>query len=191
LRVPDTPLSQKRRPYGALGAATAGAGSALAAVLASSCCVGPVIAPFVVAVLGASGAAWAAGLKPYSPYILAGSLAFLLYGPILKTPEAAWDVWMLYGRGVRWEGQTPPRPDWWEHQLYRMPPERSLDPERFARKKILSLERLESVLGDLAASCITEAGSRECPVLNVLERSDKETQEGQHAPTQAITARDS
>jgi hypothetical protein len=34
----------------------------------------------VVAVLGASGAAWAAGLKPYSPYILAGSLALLLYG---------------------------------------------------------------------------------------------------------------
>jgi hypothetical protein len=80
LRVPDAPLAQKRRPYGALGAATAGAGSALAAVLASSCCVGPVIAPFIVAVLGASGAAWAAGLKPYSPYILAGSLAFLLYG---------------------------------------------------------------------------------------------------------------
>jgi hypothetical protein len=80
LRVPDAPRSQKRRPYGTLGAATAGAGSALAAVLASSCCVGPVIAPLVVTVLGASGAAWAAGLKPYSPLILAGSLAFLLYG---------------------------------------------------------------------------------------------------------------
>jgi hypothetical protein len=80
LRVPDVPLSQKRRPYGTLGAATAGAGSALAAVVASSCCVGPVIAPLIVAILGASGAAWAAGLKPYSPYILAGSLAFLLYG---------------------------------------------------------------------------------------------------------------
>ncbi|MFL6201143.1 MAG: mercuric transporter MerT family protein [Thermoanaerobaculia bacterium] len=70
---------QGRRPYGALGAGAAGAGSALAAVLASSCCI-PVIAPLIVAVLGASGAAWAAGLKPYSPYILAGSLALLLYG---------------------------------------------------------------------------------------------------------------
>jgi len=68
-----------RRPYGALGAGVAGAGSALAAVLASSCCI-PVIAPLIVAVLGASGAAWAAGLKPYSPYILAGSLALLIYG---------------------------------------------------------------------------------------------------------------
>ena len=76
---------QNRRPYGALGAAVAGAGSGLVAVLASSCCVGPVIAPLVVGVLGASGAAWAAGLKPYSPYLLLGSLALLLYG-----------LWMAY-----------------------------------------------------------------------------------------------
>lgn len=75
----ESPRPQNRRPYGALGVGAAGAGSALAAVLASSCCV-PVIAPLIVAVLGASGAAWAAGLKPYSPYILAGSLALLLYG---------------------------------------------------------------------------------------------------------------
>jgi hypothetical protein len=39
-----------------------------------------VIAPLIVAVLGASGAAWAAGLKPYSPYLLMGSLALLLFG---------------------------------------------------------------------------------------------------------------
>lgn len=69
----------KQRTYGPLGAAAAGAGSALAAVLASSCCV-PIIAPLIVAVLGASGAAWAAGLKPYSPYLLMGSLALLLFG---------------------------------------------------------------------------------------------------------------
>lgn len=75
---------QDRRPYGVLGAGAAGAGAALVAVFASSCCV-PVIAPLIVAVLGASGAAWAAGLKPYSPYILAGSLALLLHG-----------MWMVY-----------------------------------------------------------------------------------------------
>ena len=72
------------RPRGTLGATAAGAGSALAAVVASSCCV-PVLAPLIVAVLGASGAAWAAGLKPYSPYLLAGSLVLLLYG-----------LWMVY-----------------------------------------------------------------------------------------------
>lgn len=75
----ESPASRNRRPHGMLGAAAAGAGSALAAVLASSCCV-PVLAPLIVAVLGASGAAWAAGLKPYSPYLLAGSLALLLFG---------------------------------------------------------------------------------------------------------------
>jgi MerT mercuric transport protein len=75
----ESPALLKRRPQGTLGAAAARAGSALAAVLASSCCV-PVMAPLIVAVLGASGAAWAAGLKPYSPYLLAGSLVLLLYG---------------------------------------------------------------------------------------------------------------
>ena len=60
--------------------------------------------------------------------------------PILKTPEAAWDVWLLYDRGVRWEGETPPRPSWWEHQLYGMPSERALDAARFASKAKL-LER--------------------------------------------------
>jgi hypothetical protein len=56
------------------------------------------------------------------------------FQPILKTPEAAWDVWMLFDRGVRWEGESPPRPAWWEHQLYQMPPDRLLDAGRFARK---------------------------------------------------------
>lgn len=56
------------------------------------------------------------------------------FQPMLGTPEAAWDVWMLFGRGVRWEGKALPRPAWWEHQLHRMPPERLLDTARFARK---------------------------------------------------------
>ena len=33
-----------------------------------------------VSVLGVSGAVWAAGLKPYSPYILAGAGLLLAYG---------------------------------------------------------------------------------------------------------------
>jgi hypothetical protein len=56
------------------------------------------------------------------------------FQPILGTPEAAWDVWMLFDRDVRWEGASPPRPSWWEHQLHGMPPELLLDGERFARK---------------------------------------------------------
>jgi len=29
----------------------------------------------------------------------------------------AWDVYLLYRPGVRWEGATPPAPDYWMHQL--------------------------------------------------------------------------
>ena len=62
-----------------MGSATAGAGAALAATLASVCCA-PVVAPLVVGVLGATGAATAAGLKPYSPYLFGASLAMLAFG---------------------------------------------------------------------------------------------------------------
>lgn len=39
------------------------------------------------------------------------------YGRVLPTPGAAWDVYLLYGRGVRWKGVEPPKPDYWMHQL--------------------------------------------------------------------------
>lgn len=39
------------------------------------------------------------------------------YGRVLPTPGAAWDVYLLYGRGIRWTGTQPPRPDYWMHQL--------------------------------------------------------------------------
>lgn len=50
----------------------------------------------------------------------------------------AWDVWMLFAPGVRWEGEGPPAPSHWEHQLslLRDLPERRLDPERFAAKAV-------------------------------------------------------
>jgi hypothetical protein len=56
------------------------------------------------------------------------------FQPLLGTPAAAWDVWLLFDRGARWEGNAPPRPAWWEHQLHGMTPERLLDPDRFARQ---------------------------------------------------------
>src|SRR5262245_56022808 len=68
------------RQAGAAGAALSGAGAALVATAATACCAGPIVAPLVVAVLGAGGAAWAAGLKPYSPWLLGGSFLLLGYG---------------------------------------------------------------------------------------------------------------
>lgn len=62
----------------ATGAASLGGGAALVAGAAGACCV-PVLAPTLVALLGAGGAAWAAGVEPYSPYLLAGSAVLLAY----------------------------------------------------------------------------------------------------------------
>lgn len=39
------------------------------------------------------------------------------YGEMLPTPGPAWDVYLLFRRGVRWAGHLPPRPDYWMHQL--------------------------------------------------------------------------
>ena len=72
-------MSELRSNKSAVGVAAAGAGAAALATAAGACCV-PVIAPLVVAVLGASGAAWAAGLKPYGLAILGVAGLLLAYG---------------------------------------------------------------------------------------------------------------
>jgi hypothetical protein len=72
-------MSEPQSSKSAVGVAAAGAGAAALATAASACCL-PVIAPLVVAVLGAGGAAWAAGLKPYSLAVLAAAGLLLAYG---------------------------------------------------------------------------------------------------------------
>ena len=61
------------RHTGALGAASTGLGGSVASLVVGVCCVSPVIAPLVVGILGASGAAWAAGWKPYAGVLLLAS----------------------------------------------------------------------------------------------------------------------
>ena len=56
------------------------------------------------------------------------------YQTVLGLPAPAWDVWMLFDPGVVWEMDEPPIPAWWEHQLTAGPPDRHLDPERFASR---------------------------------------------------------
>lgn len=60
------------------GAAVASAGSAATAAAAAACCV-PVLSPLLVGALGASGAVWITGLKPYSPYLLGVAFLLLVY----------------------------------------------------------------------------------------------------------------
>lgn len=55
-----------------------------------------------------------------------------LFRPVLSTPGTAWDVWLLFDRDATWPENGVPEVAWWEHQLDGMPPDRRLDPDRFA-----------------------------------------------------------
>lgn len=44
------------------------------------------------------------------------------YKTTLGLGEPAWDIYMIYPAGVRWDSTEPPPPDFWMHQLG--PPER-------------------------------------------------------------------
>lgn len=35
----------------------------------------------------------------------------------LELPEDAWDVYLIYGPAAQWDGDVPPKPDYWMHQL--------------------------------------------------------------------------
>jgi hypothetical protein len=39
------------------------------------------------------------------------------YREVLGLNEPAWDIYMLYGPDARWEGDHPPRPQYWMHQF--------------------------------------------------------------------------
>ena len=39
------------------------------------------------------------------------------YDRTLDLGQDAWDVYLLYGPGTRWEGADPPTPDYWMNQL--------------------------------------------------------------------------
>jgi hypothetical protein len=43
------------------------------------------------------------------------------YDKILGLGQDAWDVFMIYGPSARWDGDAPPRPDFWMHRLH-LPP---------------------------------------------------------------------
>ncbi len=60
-----------------------------------------------------------------------------LFARTLGLTKTAWDVYLLYGPGVRWEGEEPPEPTFWMHQLgpsYGANPRRFLDPDILDRK---------------------------------------------------------
>jgi hypothetical protein len=40
-----------------------------------------------------------------------------VYGRLLQTPAAAWEVYMLFGLDVLWPKSGVPKPDYWMQQL--------------------------------------------------------------------------
>ena len=67
------------------------------------------------------------------------------YRETLALNEAAWDIFLLYGPEARWEGDRPPAPAYWMHQLgSRRKPRVSgpyLDPDTFLDKTRAILAR--------------------------------------------------
>jgi hypothetical protein len=70
----------KGEAAGAIASASTGVAAAALTVVTAACCVSPVIAPIIVSLLGASGAVWAAGLKPYGWWILGAAFVCLAIG---------------------------------------------------------------------------------------------------------------
>jgi len=71
---------QRGEAAGAIASASTGVAAAALTVVTAACCVSPVLAPIIVSVLGASGAVWAAGLKPYGWWILGAAFVCLAFG---------------------------------------------------------------------------------------------------------------
>lgn len=67
-----------------------------------------------------------------------------LFARTLKLKGTAWDVYLLYARGVRWEGEEPPTPSFWMHQLESedgADQTLCLNPSRLTREALSLLER--------------------------------------------------
>jgi mercuric ion transport protein len=71
------PVADKGAEALGVGGASLSVGAVLTALLGAACCTGPLLGPLVVAAFGVSGAAALAGVKPYTPYLLVGSLVLL------------------------------------------------------------------------------------------------------------------
>ncbi|SRR6266704_2869660 len=46
-----------------------------------------------------------------------GRISASSLGRLLDLHQIAWDVYLVYKPGIKWEGPQPPRPTFWMHQL--------------------------------------------------------------------------
>jgi len=61
------------------------------------------------------------------------------FGGVLGTPATAWDVYLLYPRGVKWVAAAPPKPIFWMHQLSGVTNAPHLDPDVFREHVVEAL----------------------------------------------------
>ena len=63
------------------------------------------------------------------------SVGELFQQPVALDSEPAWDVYLVYDRGVRWVGPHPPVPTYYMHRLRgRLPDSQILDGEKLAEQ---------------------------------------------------------
>ena len=67
-----------------------------------------------------------------------------LYQEAMDTELYMWDVWMAYRPDAVWEGELPPYPDFWMHQLGPLPGELMLDASVFA----VETRKMMDLVGD-------------------------------------------
>jgi len=83
----------------------------------------------------------------------------VLYRDAMDVPMYVWDFWAIYGPDALWEGEFPPLPDYFEHQLgvtsgrsSGFTREQVLDPPRFAAETAKYLQRLSEQPRHIQAS---------------------------------------
>ena len=66
-----------------------------------------------------------------------------LFSKPLKLRKTAWDVYLVYAPGVRWEGTEPPAPNFWMHQLQQADQSLCLNPAVLSSEveRLLNSER--------------------------------------------------
>ena len=72
--------------------------------------------------------------------------------PVLGTPFAAWDVYLLYGPDAQWE-KEPPQPAFWMHQLGHVATAPRFDEETFTAK-------LKAIIGELKTPSMDQANGK-------------------------------
>jgi hypothetical protein len=64
------------------------------------------------------------------------------FTPVLGIGVDAWDLYLIYGPEVRWDGPDPPKPMFWMHQLQGVDEGPLLDADVFGQRIRQSLAAL-------------------------------------------------